>query len=675
MAVINLLDKSVAELIAAGEVIERPASVIKELVENSIDAGATQITVEIKSGGIAFMRVTDNGVGMEKEDIPTAFLRHATSKVKNVADLDNILTMGFRGEALASISAVARVELITKRAENEFASFYKISGSIEEDIGDTGAPDGTSIMIKDLFYNTPARLKFLKKDITEGNYVQGVVDRLALSHPEVSFRFIRDGKQVRVTSGDGKYYSAIYSVFGKQFAASLIPVDFSVNGIDIKGHISAPVFTRANRSMQYFFINSRSIKNTTCIAALEEGYRNSIMVGKFPACILHIFLSANEVDVNVSPSKTDVRFANDKVVFNAIYLAVKNAILNSSNSRNINPDVIKKEDERDNNITTLIADSDEAATVPVTRTEIVSRNFRPNTSSEAPMQLRDFPVANKNIDTDILTKNDVDYSPEVKSEMNSQSGIITDDYLAGLVPPPPKASEYKQSFYTDKSEEPEVANPFKYIDKRSFAKMSEQQNLTAAVIKDEEKEPPLKFIGEIFKTYILCEHGDEIVLIDKHAAHEKIRFEKLKKELTGNSQILADSVKVKLSTEEYSAVSDFANDLYDIGMEIIPCGDNTVEITALPTMVDHEDERVLVEGIAAALLENNGHTKEELFYDILHSMACKSAIKANDDTSDFELAALAEMVWCDKNIRYCPHGRPIIAVISKYNLEKQFGRV
>ena len=333
MPKINLLDKSVYELIAAGEVIERPSSVIKELAENSIDAGAASITVEIKRGGISYLRVTDDGCGISHEDIPTAFMRHATSKVYTQDDLDSINTLGFRGEALASVCAVSRVELLTKQREDQLGSIYRIEAGEPVEYDRAGCADGTTIIIRDLFYNTPARLKFLKKDVTEGNYCASVIEKLALSHPGISFRFIRDGRQTMLSSGDGEYYSAVYAVFGKQFAAGLIPVENVYQNTAVTGYVSSPLFTRANRSMQNFFVNGRSVKSPLCCAALEEAFRNTIMVGKFPSCVLCVNTDPSQVDANIHPTKTEVRFTNEKIVFDAVYFAVKNALMGYDESR------------------------------------------------------------------------------------------------------------------------------------------------------------------------------------------------------------------------------------------------------------------------------------------------------------------------------------------------------
>ncbi len=638
MPTINVLDKSVAELIAAGEVIERPASVIKELVENAIDAGADHVTVEIKNGGITYMRVTDNGCGIAHEEIPTAFLRHATSKIATGSDLDNINTFGFRGEALASIAAVARVEMLTKQSANEFGSSYKIEGGAETCHEKTGCPNGTTIIIRDLFFNTPARLKFLKKDVSEGNSVQAIVDKIALAHPEVAIKFIRDNKPVRITNGDGKHYSAIYSVFGKQFAASLIPVDYSVGNISVSGYISSPLFARANRSMQYFFVNTRSIKSVICMSALEEAYRNSIMVGKFPACVLNINLPPNEVDVNVSPSKTEVRFAYEKNVFDAVYYGVKNGILNAENSREIQIKPVEKPTSAKEEISAAVA-------LPAKEEKPVFIGERVRLSSEpAPYEMK---------------------QPEV---------LYRQEKLAEPVQPVPPALKNVQV-----EEEPEIANPFKFLSREIFEKPKPVQEKPPVQPVEEEPEqeekPPLTVIGEIFKTYIVCQCGDDMILMDKHAAHERIRFEKLKKDFSQHSQLLLEPVNIQLSAEEWSAVTDFGEELGEMGIDFVPHNNFVIELTSMPTMLAGGDEKGTMEKIADILTHSNTNVKGEIFDDILHSMACKSAIRANEITSFEELKLLANQVWNDEKIRFCPHGRPIITVISKKELEKNFNRI
>ena len=650
MATIKLLDKSVYELIAAGEVIERPSSVIKELVENAIDAGASRITVEIKNGGISYMRVTDDGCGMAYDEVPTAFLRHATSKLSTAEELENIHTLGFRGEALASVSAVARAEVLTKRPEDDLGTAYKISGGDEELHDRTGCPNGTTIILRDLFYNTPARLKFLKKDVTEGNYVQSVVDRLAIAHPEIAFSFIRDNKTVRVASGDGKLYSVIYSVFGRQFAASLTEVDYEQSGIRVSGYISTPHACRANRQMQYFFINRRSVRNTTCMAALEEGYRNSVMVGKFPACVLNIEMSPADVDVNVSPSKTEVRFSNERIIFETVYLAVKNGILNAENSKEIAakafsvPEPIKEA----------------PPFVPSSRKEAETTFLL----QKAPEPLRSVPTEEKKPG-----------SVPVPQEQQPEKPAAFTSPVAVYKPLPPK-----NIFIQEKMDiEPDHTDTEKYefINSSSLVRMASESKDTRLPdpIVEQEYAPTLRFIGELFKTYILCECGEELILIDKHAAHERIRFEQLKKELVSNAQLLAESVHLTLSPEEWTALADNADYLEQLGIDLTFDNDFKAEITAFPSLLTDISPEDTLQKIAEILLKGSDDIEGMLFDDILHSVACKGAIKAHEYTSDKELEALAKRIWEDKSIRYCPHGRPIITTISKYNIEKNFGRI
>lgn len=650
MATIKLLDKSVYELIAAGEVIERPSSVIKELVENAIDAGASRITVEIKNGGISYMRVTDDGCGMAYDEVPTAFLRHATSKLSTAEELENIHTLGFRGEALASVSAVARAEVLTKRPEDDLGTAYKISGGDEELHDRTGCPNGTTIILRDLFYNTPARLKFMKKDVTEGNYVQSVVDRLALAHPEIAFSFIRDNKTVRVTSGDGKLYSVIYSVFGRQFAASLTEVDYEQSGIRVSGYISTPHACRANRQMQYFFINRRSVRNTTCMAALEEGYRNSVMVGKFPACVLNIEMSPADVDVNVSPSKTEVRFSNERIIFETVYLAVKNGILNAENSKEI---------------------AAKAFSVPEPIKE--APPFVPSSQKEAETTflLQKAPEPLRSVPTEEKKPGSV----PVPQEQQPEKPAAFTSPVAVYKPLPPK-----NIFIQEKMDiEPDHTDTEKYefINSSSLVRMASESKDTRLPdpIVEQEYAPTLRFIGELFKTYILCECGEELILIDKHAAHERIRFEQLKKELVSNAQLLAESVPLTLSPEEWTALADNADYLEQLGIDLTFNNDFKAEITAFPSLLTDISPEDTLQKIAEILLKGSDDIEGMLFDDILHSVACKGAIKAHEYTSGKELEALAKRIWEDKSIRYCPHGRPIITTISKYNIEKNFGRI
>lgn len=669
---IKLLDKSVYELIAAGEVIERPASVIKELIENSVDAGAKRISVEIKNGGITYMRVTDDGCGMSHGEVPTAFLRHATSKLSVAEELENISTLGFRGEALASVAAVTKAELLTKRKEDNLGTAYKAEGGEETLYEKTGCPDGTTIILRDLFFNTPARLKFLKKDSTEANYVQSVVDRLALSYPDVAFTFIKDNKTVRVTSGDGRLYSVIYSVFGKQFAASLTEVDYGRSPIQVSGYITTPYACRANRQMQCFFINGRSVRNNTCMAALEEGYKNSVMVGKFPACVLNIEMPAGDVDVNVSPSKTEVRFADERSIFETIYLAVKNGILNAENGKET---AFGSDNKKIFKLGGALSDETEAFSEGEDKsnsTENVSDGYNLNTSESAYSSVAEISVSKV-------------YGIDSKgADKEKLSGLKS--FKSVYKPLPPKNVFIQEVFSGENEEAVEKGEAnkevntvgYEFLNKSSFIRpgSEEEKNLrTPDPIIEERYKPSLKFIGELFKTYIVCECGDELILMDKHAAHERMRFEELKKDLHVSAQILTQPVKLTLSIEETTALADNAVYLDSLGIELFFPAESEAEITAFPSLLTDLSPSDTLQRIASVLLKGGDDIEGLLFDEVLHTVACKGAIKANEHTSPKELELLAKRVWDDGAIRYCPHGRPIITKMSKYNIERNFGRI
>lgn len=647
MPKINQLDKSVYELIAAGEVIERPSSVIKELAENAIDAGARNISVEIKRGGIAYMRVTDDGCGISYEDMPLAFLRHATSKVYTQEDLENINTLGFRGEALASVAAVSRIEAISKRPVDKLGTSYKIEGVTPSEYDRIGCADGTTIIIRDLFYNTPARLKFLKKDVTEGNYCANVIEKLALSHPNISFRFIRDGKQTMLTSGDGEYYSAIYAVFGKQFAAGMIPVDNIYRDIGVTGYVSSPLFTRANRTMQHFFVNGRSVKSPLCCAAIEEAFRNSIMVGKFPSCVLCVNLDPSLLDANISPAKTEVRFSNEKSVFDAIYFAVKNGLLGYDQSREIQlPNVSENK----------ITDNDEAVstvTIPSGNVEVSA-------------------VPEKKPDPESFYRRVVPFEfPKPENVQPAEQEVLPE------VLPPLMRSELKPNISEEKVQE-ELPG-FAFLSSKSFEKREEPiRSVQAAPQASAEEEIPvenIRVIGELFKTYILCESGESLILIDKHAAHERINFERFKKGVNIHGQLLIEPCGVTLSPEEYEAVSSFKQRLESTGILLKLSEDGKVLVEGMPQSLENADPAELLQSIADILVQGNDNAEGALFDDVLHTMACKASIRANEDQDVSELAYLANMVLKDNNIRYCPHGRPVMTQISKRQIEKYFGRI
>lgn len=683
---VHVLDKEVAELIAAGEVIERPSSIIKELTENAIDSGARSITVEIKHGGISYIRVSDNGCGMSFEDVPTAFLRHATSKLENKEDLSEIMTLGFRGEALASICAVAKCEIITKPVAEEYGTHYVIEGTEEKLCEKTGCPDGTTIIVRDIFYNVPARLKFLKKDKYEGNAIASIISKIAVSHPEISFRFIRDNRQELFTPGDNRLYSAVYSVFGKEFAASLIPVNYKLGGISVRGYTVRPLWGRKNRAMQHFFVNGRYVKSLVCMGALEEAYRNSIMEGKFPACVLFMDIPPSVVDVNVHPAKTEVRFAEDKTVYDSLYFAVKNALLADEKPAELKVPERKR------------TEADYAAPVfsdppPAVQTELADSSRSKYSSSVTPV-----------IPAQVLSRDNSQRMAEIGSVKSGEgySHEIRFDDVPKETPPPERErhaehndrfhaksagdiSEHLQSGYAKPSDtdgetleglEPatKTKTDFKYINENAFRPKEEQpaEQLREA--------PPEKIyfriIGEAFKNYAIAETEDGILIVDKHAAHERIRFERLRagrEELS--SQLLLEPMEIMLDYGEYDALMKNLRICADCGFEIEPLEAPKVRIKGIPSMLDGNDAGDIVTELAQNFAAHRHDPLPEILDDMYHTMACRGAIKANDVTGIDELRYLVEQILSDERIRYCPHGRPVMFKLTKKELEKQFRRI
>lgn len=656
MPKINLLDKSVYELIAAGEVIERPSSVIKELAENSIDAGAASITVEIKRGGISYLRVTDDGCGISHEDIPTAFMRHATSKVYTQDDLDSINTLGFRGEALASVCAVSRVELLTKQREDQLGSIYRIEAGEPVEYDRAGCADGTTIIIRDLFYNTPARLKFLKKDVTEGNYCASVIEKLALSHPGISFRFIRDGRQTMLSSGDGEYYSAVYAVFGKQFAAGLIPVENVYQNTAVTGYVSSPLFTRANRSMQNFFVNGRSVKSPLCCAALEEAFRNTIMVGKFPSCVLCVNTDPSQVDANIHPTKTEVRFTNEKIVFDAVYFAVKNALMGYDESREIK-------------LNTAPAHAENIPQPERARSSEPLRTASAQVIEEPPKTMP------------IPSGRDAVIYPQEKREPPKFTLRQETPQPAQFTQPLPAAEQtYMPELVPAKNPEPRETPladlpGFAFLSEKSFEKKPESvPQEPDPVIPQERPKEQIRVVGELFKTYIVCESTEGMILIDKHAAHERVNFERLKKGFDSSAQLLMQPEEVYLTPEEFNGMSEYADKLAQVGI-IMEFTDGKARVTGLPQMLDKVPPAEIVECIAKIVSQGNTNAEGELFDDMLHTVACKASIRGNEDNDILELQVLAQEVFNNPDIRYCPHGRPVMTQISRKQIERYFGRV
>lgn len=687
MGRINLLQKETSELIAAGEVIERPSSVIKELIENSIDSGADNITVEIKNGGISYIRITDNGCGMEQEDVPMAFLRHATSKISSKEDLNSINTLGFRGEALASICAVAKVEVLTKVAGSMYGTHYIIEGSEEKLNEQTGCPDGTTIIIRDIFFNVPARLKFLKKDVAEGNAISDITSKIAVSHPEIAFKFIRNNNQDFITPGDGDLYSSIYSVMGKDFAESLIPVKYKLNGVKIKGFTVKPIKGRPKRNFQYFFVNGRYVKSYTCSYALEEAYQNCIMEGKFPACVLLMEVSPVMLDVNVHPAKIEVRFNDDRLIHDSIYFSVKTAIHNNSETMHMEikqpiPDYTKPLPESYNIGTQLMFNTEQSTrSKPVSSVQHFSQPERPehplhvNEVSDLVGRRENVPVTGvASVNTSKPTGSYADLpwttpkpavsepipqkNVSVQVEYNDYKNDSSQTDIPYTVEPPEDIPE------NTAPDIPDHSSGYKYINEQS------------PIIEQPKKEIFFRIIGEAFKEYIIAEVDKEVIFVDKHAAHERILFEKLKAgQQNLQCQMMLEPIDVMLSNEEYDALVQNKQTAFDLGFSFTEKRNTSVSVNGIPAMLDGCDPADLIIELASNFSNNRNNPLPVILDDMYHTFACKAAIKANDENSPKELAEIVRTLLENESIRYCPHGRPVMFKITKYELDKQFRRI
>lgn len=659
MAEITVLSKDISELIAAGEVIERPASVIKELLENSIDAGAKHITVEIKNGGTTYMRITDDGCGIAPEQVPTAFLRHATSKISSKDDLDNILTLGFRGEALASISAVSRVELLTKQKCDEYGTSYVIEGGNEVSNEQSGCPDGTTIIIRDIFFNVPVRRKFMKRDAAEANAIISIMQKIILSHPEIAFKLIKDNKIEFSSAGDGELYSAVYGVYGRDFAHDMIPVDYSENGITVKGYIIKPLYSKSNRSFQNFFINGRFVKSVTCSASLEEAYQNLIMVGKYPACVLMLDVPPVTVDVNVHPAKAEVRFSDEKVVFSCVYFAVKNALMASGLIYEFQ---FKDEMKKRVDYTAQPFEPEKFEQQKIEQPEKKEESvFTPVSGSEyAPVseQKVDYETGGKAEDKTVLSSSVTQYGNGGRVTFAEPSVVI-------------ECSEDEEE--SESSQPEEKLETFSYINSSAFVKKEVTE--PESVSKEPEREQ-ITVIGEFFKNYIAAQAGENIILIDKHAAHERVIFEKLKAQnCGGDSQLTLESAEILLAEAEYNAMLENRETLVKMGFDIDFSHEPFVRTAAVPVILENLNMDEVIPEIAENFLLNKKNPQTHQLDDMLHELACKAAIKANDKNDIKELQRLAEEVYYNENIRHCPHGRPVMFTLSKRDLEKQFKRI
>lgn len=699
MAVIHVLDKHTAELIAAGEVVERPASVVKELLENSIDAGAKQVTVSIESGGVKLIEISDNGTGIEAEYISTAFIRHATSKILTPEDLVSIHTLGFRGEALASIASVARVELTTRTEADEFATVYRIEGG-EEISREPGARAvGTTIRVKDLFYNTPARMKFLKKDASEGTFVSDTVAHVALSHPEVSVKFIREGKLQYVTPGDGQLRGAVYAVLGREFSRDLIELENQEGVYRITGLITPPKSCRASRSMQHFYINGRYVRNRTMMAGMEMAFKGTMMQGKFPGGVLLLEMPADLVDVNVHPAKIEARFARENDVFDVVYHAVKLALAQPGTGERCfafdagkkdgndktNEEAIERDVKQSNftGLSAIISGQADPGSLPENRREPVKQPMPdavPSTVHEK-AQASALPRWKDSVTTECILDPVVTlHSPasdpgdtaetfrtaaseaqlDVEPELGETKVQAERDHMAAWDPTPAP----QPGCPVQRSAAPEAA--------QELTAEPEQLNFDPSAGQPE----PLHYVGEVFKTYILAERGDELCLIDKHAAHERQLFEKLAANY-GNvpSQMLLEPTAIDLSAEEKQALMENVPLLENAGLEIADFGGNTVVLRAVPADVEPENAESLLIEIADKLLKGGRDALNEHTEWVLHSISCRAAIKAGDKSSPQELMALAEKILSGEVPPFCPHGRPCVLKLTRKELEKQFGRI
>ena len=683
MSKVRLLDKHTAELIAAGEVVERPSSVVKELVENCIDAGASVITVEIRHGGSSYIRVTDNGEGIAPDDVPTAFLRHATSKIRVGTDLDSIATLGFRGEALASICAVSKMELITRTADSDVGVHYVIEGSDEVVNEEIGCAVGTTIIVREMFFNTPARRKFLKSDKTEGNAIAAVIDRVALSHPEISFRFVREGKEVLLTPGDGKLRSAIHAVYGREFTLGLIPVKYSYNNVSVEGFVSKPVNSRPNRAMQIFFINGRYVRSNTMQRALEEACKGAVMIGKYPACVLGISLDCSAVDVNVHPAKLEVRFTEERPIYEAVYFAVKSSLAEFDAPRDVELPPVRRVNLSPNmhEYSGVQIDLNQSVRSEAirSRTEQGHQNqghhrpVQPSAAAAAPLRVSDPGVS--------VPLRNAGFVPPPTYE---DAVRAAEPEIHGTLPP--EAPSQAREEGADEMLSDALAN--NGIPENSFAEKMEPVEVDQQTKADntetiENTEPADSFIlpayrivGEIFNTYILIESGGELILIDKHAAHERLIYERLLRQRDNpDSQLLLTPLPITLDKNQYDAVTGSIELLADAGFEVEDFGMGTVLLRSVPTILSGDDAEGAFLEIAGQLRAGQTSVTTEKIDWIYHTIACKSAVKGGDKNLPGELAELVLTLINNPDVRYCPHGRPIFVSLKQREIEKYFGRI
>lgn len=661
MSKIAVLSKEISELIAAGEVIERPASVVKEVVENAIDAEAKHITVEIKHGGTTYMRVADDGSGIASEDVPTAFFRHATSKIHDRKDLEFIYTLGFRGEALASIAAVSKVTLLTKRREDDYGTHYEIIGGTptgEPEQG--GCPDGTTILIRDLFFNVPVRQRFMKKDVTEANAVSQIVQKIALSHPEISFQMIRDNRMEFCTDGNGDLYAAIYALFGKEFAHDLIPVQYDDGFLRVSGYVGKPLYSKSNRTFQHFFINGRYIRSRVCSVALESAYQNLIMTGKFPTCVLMLEMLPVDLDVNVHPAKAEVRFTSEKNVADSLFFAVKNALLENG--------LIYDFQFRHN-----------------------AQDWTKQPAVSTPMQQPTLPHLKEPSDPFASkAEPEVESPPPPQTIYPTQYHYDIGETMAALMPEEtrPAALENPQAEHIESKPELELEQNAKFEPPPEESALPEtilplptttsEPSVPESLPEKQTILPEIRVIGEVFQNYILAEIPAEqkLVIFDKHAAHERVIFERLKSGAAKQyQQLLMQKTETLLPMDEFALMQEQTEQLANMGFSFDFSNPPFLRTTAVPTFLQSLNIDEIVTEIAHNFALGKINPQTAYLDDLLHTMACKAAIKAHDKNDLAELQELAQIVYADEQVRHCPHGRPVMFVIKKHELEKQFKRV
>ncbi len=677
MGIIHKLSPALADMIAAGEVVERPASVIKELVENAVDAGATKITVEIKNGGITFMRVTDNGCGMSREDAPTAFLRHATSKISCAEDLGDISTMGFRGEALAAISSVSKIDLLTRAASEDLGVSMRVEAGNVMDIQPAGCPQGTTMIVRDLFYNTPARMKFLKRDSVEGGYISGAVQRQALGHPEIAFRFLRDGKPELTTPGDGKLLSAIYAAMGRSSAKEMVEVKPGSGGVTVTGYVGKPTASRGSRSYQHFFVNGRYVKSRMMASALEEAYKNQIMVGRFPICVLHVTVPPTAVDVNVHPAKTEVKFLREGDVFDAIHYSVLGALSRTQDRPEMELKSPRPQVQpRQNFYQTVTAQEYRTMTGMLEKSSSVQPSKPVLRQLEALGQR-----AEGSVNQNVVVHDSVRMVPTVLGARPApasvipagdssveqtiwQSASLTETVPAPAPEPVPTAPE-------PESEPTPPVQTVMDLPEIPMPKVPEPQSILQPKL---EPEQPYRIIGQALDTYIIVEQGDGLLLFDKHAAHERIRFERLKAQRHEiMSQVLLSPLYPSMSREEIAVLLENRETMESLGFTLEDFGGDLV-VRAIPCDVTEADAPACLSELAQQLQDGRKLDRETVYDDLLHTIACKGAIKGGQYTDPQEISALVAELMARDDIQHCPHGRPVCITLSRATLERQFKR-